>query len=304
MNLLYLKYFYEVARAGSVTEGARRLRVSQPAVSKMIRALEADLGAPLLERRARGVALTAEGTLAFERASRIFAEARALSEDLRQEAPRLKGEWCVGASDTFALHVLPDPLAAMKRLHPGLRISLFAGTSTHIKEELIKDRCDLGLFFTLPGPREPLDAAPLLQTEFWIVAAPSLGPKPRGRVGKPGALKFKDLKNLPRIESRHADYATGFPAHFHSSGLGLTEAPFLEVNNHEVKKRLALGGHGYALLIRESVQDEVRKGRLARIIPPKPLGATLYRVTRKGRPPGRASREFLALLQEAARAKS
>jgi DNA-binding transcriptional LysR family regulator len=287
MNLLYLKYFYEVARAGSVTEGAARLRVSQPAVSKMIRALEDDLGAKLLERRPRGVRLTAEGALAFEHAGRIFAEVRGLSENLRQSAPSLKGEWSLGASDTLAVYVLPKLLTRMKSAHPDLRISLFAGTSGDIKEEMLKDRCDLGLFFTAPREDEPFEAVPCLQTEFWIVAK-----RTRRK------LAFRDLKTLPRIESRHADYSGGFPAHFHSASLGLTAQPHLEVNNHEVKKRLVLEGAGYALLIRESVEREVKSGELVRIPTPKPLAAPIYQVHRKGRSPGRASREFLSLLQK------
>lgn len=289
MNLLYLKYFYEVARAGSVTEGARRLRVSQPAISKMIRALEDDLGARLLERRPRGVRLTHEGAIAFERAGRIFAETKSLKEDLSQVAPALKGAWTLGASDTLALHVLPRPLAALKRAHPALHVAMFAGTSGHIKEELLKDRCDLGLFFTAPSVNEPFDATPVFETEFWIVAPPAFAKKGR-------RLAMKDLKGLPRVESRHSDYSGGFPAHFHSARLGLTDAPFLEVNNHEIKKKLALQGVGYALLIRESVLDEVKLGTLIRVPTPRPLKATIYRVVHKGRGIGRASRELLSEL--------
>lgn len=295
MNLLYLKYFYEVARAGSVTEGSARLRVSQPAVSKMIRALEDDLGAQLLERRPRGVRLTAEGALAFEHAGRIFAEVRGLSENLRQSAPCLKGEWSLGASDTLAVYLLPKLLAKMKKTHPDLRVSLFAGTSSGIKEEMLRDRCDLGIFFTPPRADEPFEALPCLATEFWIVAAPSLAPKSRKGASIP--VPLRDLKKLPRIESRHADYSGGFPAHFHSAGLGLTDPPYLEVNNHEVKKRLVIAGTGYALLIRESVEEEVQRGTLVRILTPKPLQATIFQVNRKGRALGRASREFLALMK-------
>lgn len=294
MNLLYLKYFYEVARAGSVTEGAKRLRVSQPAISKMIKALEDDLGAKLLERRPRGVRLTHAGAVAFERAGRIFAEAKSLKEDLTMEAPTLKGEWTLGASDTLALHVLPGPLAALKRAHPALRVSMFAGTSGHIKEELLKDRCDLGLFFTAPAANEAFDATPCFETEFWVVAPPSFA---RGSSKKGRKLSLHDLKKLPRLESRHTDYAGGFPAHFHSAKLGLHEAPFLEVNNHEVKKKLALLGTGYALLIRESVASEVSQGALIRVAVPAPLRATVYQVTRKNRALGRASTDFLQMLK-------
>jgi DNA-binding transcriptional LysR family regulator len=287
MTLLYLRYFYEVARAGSVTEGAKRLRISQPAVSKTIHLLEEELGARLLERLPRGVRLTSEGVMAFERASRIFSEADQLKEDLGRGTPELRGAWSLGASDTLATHVLPLVLGEMKKAHPSLRMSLFAGTSTQIKEELLKDRCDLGLFFTAPRRDEPFDAEVCYETEFLIVAKPSLIP-PKAR-----KLGLRALRGLPRLESRHTDYSAGFPAHFHSNRLGLTEAPFLEVNSHEVKKSLALAGYGYALLIRETVADELKRGELIQIATLERLEAPVYRVIRRGRALSRASRVFL-----------
>jgi DNA-binding transcriptional LysR family regulator len=292
MNLGYLRAFYEVARAGSVTEGARRLRVSQPAVSKSIHLLEDELGARLLERLPRGIRLTAEGGVAFERASRIFSEADLLKEDVGRSAPVLKGAWSLGASDTLAMHVFPPVLAALKNAHPGLRISVFAGTSTQIKEEMLRDRCDLGVFFTPLKRDEPFEATACFETEFWIVAAPALFTP---RVLKQG---LRALKPLPRIESRHMDYSAGFPAHFHSHALGLTSQPFLEVNSHELKKSLALQGCGYSLLIRETVAEEVRQGRLVRMPTPEPLRAPVFSVLRRGRSLGRASREFLSVLGE------
>lgn len=291
MNLGYLRSFYEVARAGSVTEGARRLRVSQPAVSKAIHLLEDELGARLLERLPRGIRLTSEGTVAFARASRIFSEAERLGEELQKPDSPLRGAWSLGASDTLAMHVFPRLIGGMKQAHPDLRVSVFSGTSTQIKEELLLNRCDVGFFFTPVRRDEPFEAEPCFETEFWVVGPPRiLTPKVR-RQG------LRALHALPRIESRHMDYAGGFPAHFHSNALGLSSPPFLEVNNHDLKKALILEGYGYALLIRETVADEVRQGRLVRIPTPKPLRAPVYRVLRRGRPLSRASREFLARVE-------
>lgn len=288
MNLLHLKYFYEVARTGSFMESARSLRVSQPAISKMVKLLEADLGVTLLNRTRQGMKLTEDGELLFQSASRIFMEAENAATKLRSAARELEGEWTLGASDNIALYLVPQLLGEFRERHPGLRVGLFAGTSSQIKDELKYDRCNLGIFFTPLKSSEPFEFQQIFETEFWVVIA-----KNNRWLKKPG-LKLADLRKaaVPRMESRHSDYSGGFPAHFHSKKLGLTERPWLEVNQHEVKKKLVLGGFGYALLTKHTVEKEVKSGELIRVECQR-LPAPVFAVWRKGQELGSASTVFL-----------
>jgi DNA-binding transcriptional LysR family regulator len=289
INLLHLEQFYEVAKAGSVSTGARKLRLSQPALSKAIRLLEDSLGAKLFERTKRGVSLTPSGRTAFEHAGRIFSETAELRERINTEKDVLSGEWSLGASDNLAIHVLPPILAGLKADHPALRIQIFSGTSHDIKNELYGDRCDAGLFFTPPASGEPLRSEVAFETEFWIVLAKR---SPWAKRRRDWTLADLRKGAIPRIESRHRDYAGGFPAHFHARKLDLPGLPYLEANLHEVKKRLVLEGVGYALLVRHAVEAEVRRGELVRIPTPTKLPAPIYWVTRKGRAANRVSEEF------------
>ncbi len=290
MNLLHLEQFYEVARAGSVSTGARKLRLSQPALSKSIKLLEADLGTKLFTRSKRGMFLTTAGKLAFEHAGRIFSEARSLADEIRTEENVLSGDWCLGASDNLAIHVLPKFVAGMKADHPALRIQLYSGTSAAIKDELLADRCDAGLFYTPPTSSEGFRFEKVAETEFWIVLGAQ---SPWGKRKKKWSLADLRTSDIPRIESRHKDYAGGFPAHFHSQKLDLPGAPYLEANLHEVKKQLVLAGAGYSFLVKHAVDRDVSRGRLLRVSTPEPLLAPIYWVTRKGRVPNRASVDFL-----------
>ena len=72
MELNHLKYFYEVARAGSFTAAARNLRVSQPSLSKTVALLEAREKIQLLERSKKGVTLTKIGMEVYTRCEKIF----------------------------------------------------------------------------------------------------------------------------------------------------------------------------------------------------------------------------------------
>lgn len=289
MNLLHLRYFYEVARTKSFMETSRNLRISQPAISKMVRLLEEDLGRMLFERSRKGVRLTEQGEILFETASRIFSEAEAGREKLLSDTEILQGSWSFGVSDNIALYLIPEVLGKFKEKHSKLKISLFSGTSTQIKTELQADRCRLGIFYTPPKASEPFEFKKIHETEFWIVIAK------KNRWLKRTSMTLEDLKkvNVPRIESRHSDYSSVFPAHFHSNRLGLTESPWLEVNQHEIKKKLVLGGFGFALLTKHTVEKEVKEGLLSRVRSPLALPAPIYAVWRKERMTGRVSDEFL-----------
>lgn len=290
MNLLHLKYFYEVARTRSFTESARSLRVSQPAISKMVRLLEDHLGTQLLERNRGAIRVTEDGEKLFQTASRIFSEAEQISEQLRSPNREFSGAWTVGVSDNIALYLAPDILGRFKDKHPRLQISLFAGTSTQIKSELSFDRCRLGIFFTPVKSSEAFESRKIFDTEFWIVVAKE------NRWLKKSRPSLEDLRRakVPRLESRHSDYAGGAPAHFHSTRLGLKEPVWIETNQHEVKKKLVLGGFGYSILTKHTVEQEVKEGKLLRVETSQRLEAPIYAVWRRGRELGRVSEAFLA----------
>ena len=86
MNLHHLKVFLAVAQAGSVSRGAETLHISQPAVTREIRDLEASLGLALFDRHPRGVKPTEGGQRLLQFAERIFALEQAAERDLRDLA--------------------------------------------------------------------------------------------------------------------------------------------------------------------------------------------------------------------------
>ncbi|MGK5085120.1 LysR family transcriptional regulator [Bdellovibrionota bacterium FG-1] len=283
LNLLKLRYFYEVARLGSISRGAQELRLSQPAVTKMVRELESELGTRLFDRRARGVTLTEAGTRTFSHASKIFAEVRELLHSVQKEEG-ISGKWAIGVSDTLAIHSIPSVIAQLHENHPALETEIFVGTSTEIKRELLLDRCDLGLFFTGLKRDEPLDAQKLFDVEFWVVVSPKLlSASSKNSTRNSATLETLRKLNLPRLESRHSEYRAGFAAHLHSQKLGFIGTPRIQVNQHEVKMQLAMEGAGFAILTRMTVESEVARGRLIRIPTPEKLISPVFGVNKKGR---------------------
>lgn len=293
MNLLYLRYFYEVSRSQSFTEAARLLRVSQPALSKMVRQLEDQLGTELLIRRKTGLTLTSDGHVLFSSAAKIFSEVKWVNSKLNSKSHELRGDWCLGASDSLAIHFLPHLIGAFKSKHAKVKISLFSGVSSQIKTELQFDRCQLGMFFNEPTKAEGFDYVKVADTEFWVMISRKFKTKEQKEI------TISDLKSLkiPRIESRHRDYQEGFVAHFHSKKLGFTDEPWLEVNNHEVKKALCEAGVGFAILTRLTVEDAYKSGTLLRVRTPMKLSAPIYAVWKKQMPLDSISEAFLSDLK-------
>ena len=116
-----MRYFRAIAGAGHMTRAARALGVSQPALSAMLRKLEAELGADLLHRTGRGVELTEAGKVFLRHADEAIRRADAGTLAVKQLLGLESGSIRAGAGATVAAYLLPPVVSAMRRKHPGLK---------------------------------------------------------------------------------------------------------------------------------------------------------------------------------------
>lgn len=116
--------FAEVARRGSVTAAARALNYTPSAVSQQISRLEAEAGQPLLERHARGVALTDAGRALAIRGERIERELKAADNELADFAGLRAGTLRVGTFPTVGASLLPSVVIAFREAHPDVRLTV------------------------------------------------------------------------------------------------------------------------------------------------------------------------------------
>lgn len=170
MNFTHLLAFYEVARAGSVSAGAERLHVSQPAVTREIRELEQRVGLVLFDRLPRGVALTESGRVLFHHASRIFTLADAAEAEMKELAGIGKGHLNIGASATLGVYLVPGLISSFNAAYPRIGIDLTVSNTERVEAGLRDSRFSLG-FVEGPFDASVLDARSIGSDEIAVIAA-------------------------------------------------------------------------------------------------------------------------------------
>jgi LysR family transcriptional regulator, hca operon transcriptional activator len=130
MELRHLRYFIAVAEEGSLSNAAeRRLHTAQPSLSRQIRDLEIELGVKLLERRARGIALTAAGKVFLDHARLALMQIEAAAEAARQaEQPNQGAAFVVGFLIGQEVTWLPHTLRILREEAPDIDIMIFSRT--------------------------------------------------------------------------------------------------------------------------------------------------------------------------------
>jgi len=143
--------FREMARLGSVTAAARTLGYTQSAVSRQLAVLEATIGAPLFDRRARGVALTEHGRLFLPHAEALLDRLDAARRDLQALDDLEHGRLRIGAFPTAVAALIPHAVAAFQAKHPSVSLSLVEGTTRRQLARLLDGLADVAVISAFSG---------------------------------------------------------------------------------------------------------------------------------------------------------
>jgi DNA-binding transcriptional LysR family regulator len=149
-----LRYFLEVARAGSVAEASARLHVATSAISRQIASLEAALGAPLFERHSRGMVLNAAGEVLAGHARRTQLDADAAVEEIRSLRRLRAGRVRIAATEAFAHDLLPRAIAEFRLAHDGITFELDVRPHAAIPAALRHGDADLAVTFSRAPERD------------------------------------------------------------------------------------------------------------------------------------------------------
>ena len=259
MELRHLRYFVVVAEELHFRRAAERLHMSQPPLSQQIRALEQEIGAPLLLRNQRKVELTAAGAAFLERAREILAAV----DDAALEARRVQrgevGRLAIGFVGSAMYSFVPELLRAFRERYPDVTLRLHElGTSEQLRQ-LDNGRLDVG-FTRLPVARPELRAETVLE-EPVVAALPEQHP-----LAEKTRLTLSDLEGQPLLLLTRGA-APGLRAALAEAiaTLGGEEVITQEVAEMQTVIGLVAAGAGISL-VPESVRALMRAGVTYRVL--------------------------------------
>jgi len=194
MELRHLRYFEAVASEGTFLKAARRLNLSQPALSKQIRDLEREVGVPLLERTPRGIRLTLPGRVFRSEGRRTLDDAaRAVLSARRAHAGVAKHLLISHDELLFYAPVVAELFHAFRTAHPDVVLDIRPAASADQPVALRRGLIDLGVLYTFSWPLRGFAAERLVDCALTGVLLPagySLAATSRVRLRDLGRLKF------------------------------------------------------------------------------------------------------------------
>lgn len=257
LTLDMLAAFVKVADSLSLSAAAAELGVAKSVVSKRIAQLETVLGATLLNRTTRRVALTRAGEVYLVRARQALAAMRHAEEELRTLRTELSGLIRVTAPVSWGQRVMGRLLPQFLALHPGLEAELVLEDRLM---DLAQERIDLGLRMTAT-PSLDLVSLPLARLDWVICAAQSyldttsVPKQPEDLAAHPCMAYWRTSRETAWQMSGHGRSAT---VRVHSR---------FRANNPEAACYAALSGLGIALLPRYVCEAELAAGQLLPLLP-------------------------------------
>ena len=293
MDLRRLEVFAKVAELRSFSRAAEALGLTQPTVSEHVRALEDELGVPLLDRLGRGTAPTRAGALLLGYARRMLALSREARQALDQFQGRLSGELVVGGSTIPGEYLLPALIGRFKTLFPDISVCLLIGSSRQVTEWIEDGRAEVGVVGARPGPKS-LVARELQADELVLVVPPA-----HAWAGKTEVM-LAELKAEPLLVrergsgSREALERALAEVNAALSGFRIAG----EIGSTQAIKQAVRAGVGLALVSNRAVEDECR-ANLLHCLKVKDLRVSraFYLVTHRDRSRSPLAQAFVELVE-------
>ena len=195
MRTEHLGAFERVARRGTFTRAAQELYLTQPSLSRQVAALEAELGAELLERGRRGAVPTAAGAALLPIARRMLADADSLRLELDELAGLRRGRVRLGAPPTLCVSLVAEVLADSVVRFPGVELQISEAGSLAVMQKLHEGDLDLAVVVTRGDTfeSEGAELIPLLRERLVVVSAAT-------REGSlPESVTLARLAEMPQV---------------------------------------------------------------------------------------------------------
>jgi len=289
-----LNTFLVVHRRGGISNAAKALHRSQPAISRRIALLEQELGVPLFERIAGRTRLSDAGRVMVPYAEKAVAAAQDAENAVRALTRQNSGPVSLAVVGTLAGGRLSKILKRFTARHPDVDLALRTATSAEVSDLIRRGEATIGLRYDRDRSRD-LDCELLFAEPLQVVCAPD-HPLAGGRVARLADLQGERWIAFPEVPGRREISAAHVFALFLTQGLG--QIDWTAVDSLTAQKRLVEVGLGIALLSQSNAAEEVKSSTIS-TIRVGDLAAThdVVAVTRRGGFLSAASRRLLETIR-------
>lgn len=296
VKLQHLRAILAIAETTSMALAAERLKLTQPAVTKILHEIEEDLGVQLCTRTSRGTHLTPSGRILADHVTLIFSQLGQAAKAIHDNREGLSGRVVVGTLIAGAASLLPSAIARLQSERPGVRVTIIEGTYDYLTPLLRQGALDL-IVGRLPKQeyRDGLEEDALYQERIAIVVRPG---HPALALKRPG---LGDLRRWPWIlPLSGTSLRLLLEAAFHDRGLELPEERCESVSVVS-NRRLIMETDYICSFPWEVVKLDVEHGMLCRIDASMPFMFGPVGISRrKGGGLSRAAEALVEALRSAA----
>lgn len=288
-KLDYYRVFYETARYASFSIAAQHLYISQSAISQCIRQLEQDLNTQLFIRSRRGVTLTKEGALLFQKVE-IAMQAIDQGETLLARLHHLEsGSLVIAAGDTIASHYLLPYLEHFHAIYPDIRIEMANSYSSQMLQLVKEGKAELA-FVNLPVTDNELCIEPCLEIHDIFVCGAEHQIKQ--------SYSWSEIASQPLILlEKNSSSRRYIEKKFEEKRIALK--PQIEIAAHDLLIRFASIHLGVSCVVEEFSKEALHKGTIQKMnlspsLPSRSIGYAYL----QHNPLSLAAQAFLKLIKE------
>jgi len=257
INFNQLRNFYYTAKNLSFTLAAKRLYITQPAVTAQVKSLENYCNLKLFKKKGRKIYLTDEGKTLYEYARKFFEYEKEI-EDVIEDMRELKrGVLRLGTTKAYARYFMPFMITGFHEAYPQIKIHLNEGSSS----DMIYSLLDLKIEVAIIAKAEDhpyVYFTPFSQEEMVLIMAQG------HHLARKKAISFRELAEEPIIMKETGSGTRKLINELFAQS-NCTPNVLMETSNAEFIKQLVQRGDGISFLVREAIASELRDKKLATV---------------------------------------
>ncbi|MBC8417134.1 MAG: LysR family transcriptional regulator [Desulfobacterales bacterium] len=257
INLNQLRAFYQAAKHMNFSTAAKKLFITQPAVTAQVKLFEDYLELKLFKKKGGKLYLTDEGRTIYEYAQKIF-ECEKEIENAVEEIKKLgRGTLRLGTARTYARYFMPFLISHFREPYPHIKIELDEGSSQDMIQSLLDLRNELAI---VAKAKEPPDICfvSFSQEELILILPPD------HHLAQKKALTLQELTDEPIIMKETGSGTRRLVNELFAKN-GYSPKVLMEMSDAEMIKLLVQHGEGISFLVREAVARELKEKKLASV---------------------------------------